>query len=116
MQDKSIGARPPSGWERRSLRVAPGLPRYGEREAATRAANDRRRAREGYARRRAFVNAFKLEQGCADCGYRAHPAALTFDHLPGSQKAATVAWLAGWQRGSLAALRAEMAKCEVVCA
>src|SRR5215469_15939667 len=35
------------------------------------------------ARRRQQLAAYKLERGCAVCGYKEHPAALHFDHLPG---------------------------------
>jgi hypothetical protein len=51
---------------------------------------------------------------CADCGGCFHPAAMTFDHLPGSGKAADVADLV--RRGSIGLARLEVAKCEVVCA
>lgn len=66
------------------------------------------------AKKREWLAQYKLERGCADCGYSAHPAALDFDHLPGTEKSfslkdgiATV----GWKR-----LREEAEKCEVVCA
>jgi hypothetical protein len=63
---------------------------------------------------RARINEIKLERGCADCGYRAHPAALDFDHLPGSEKRHPVAWLIS--RNRLEDALAEIEKCEVVCA
>lgn len=63
---------------------------------------------------RARINEIKLERGCADCGYRAHPAALDFDHLPGFEKRHTVAWLIS--RNRLADALTEIEKCEVVCA
>jgi hypothetical protein len=50
---------------------------------------------------------------CTDCGGRFHPAAMTFDHLPGSDKRLDVANLI--RRGSIGLARIE-AKCEVVCA
>ncbi len=59
------------------------------------------------------VSAIKLAAGCADCGYREHPAALDFDHA-GSEKTANVSRLirlSPWDR-----IAAEIAKCEVVCA
>ncbi len=59
--------------------------------------------------------AIKLARGCADCGYNAHPRALEFDHLPGTDKVAGIAYMTGtgqpWAR-----IEAEIAKCEVVCA
>ena len=30
---------------------------------------------------REMLNEFKLSKGCADCGYKAHVAALQFDHI-----------------------------------
>jgi len=30
---------------------------------------------------REWLNSFKLEKGCCDCGYKEHPAALDLDHL-----------------------------------
>ncbi len=61
-----------------------------------------------------FVNAYKLERGCADCGYKTRAIALTFDHLPGFEKVDKIANLlsgASWE-----AIMAEIAKWEVVCA
>ena len=62
----------------------------------------------------ARIQQIKVERGCADCGYNAHPAALDFDHLPGHVKSARMASMSGGNKWSL--IEAEMAKCEVVCA
>lgn len=66
------------------------------------------------AENRAWLDAYKVEKGCADCGYNAHPRALDFDHI-GTDKIADVGWLVhavvSWTR-----ILAEIAKCEVVCA
>jgi len=51
---------------------------------------------------------------CADCGGLFHPAAMAFDHLPDLPKRLDVASLI--RQGSIGLARAEMAKCEVVCA
>lgn len=59
-----------------------------------------------------FVTELKLELGCADCGYNAHPAALDFDHLPEFTKRVNISRMMGRTRASL--LR-ELAKCECVC-
>lgn len=75
--------------------------RYGKGRSA-RAKRDRR-----------YFQQAKLERGCADCGYNAHPAALDFDHLPGVVKLYRVACMAGMSRSLI---DAEIAKCEVVCA
>ena len=106
--------RPLSGYQRRKARVAAGLPRYTEKEALSRKANDRRRRDERYREHRALVDGIKLERGCADCGYTGHPAALDFDHLPGVLKEADIARAVTWR--CTANLLAEIAKCEVVCA
>jgi len=66
--------------------------------------------------RQAIIDAVKAESGCADCGLRLpdHPEVFDFDHLPGHEKSRGVALFT--VSGSLEDLRAEMAKCEVVCA
>ena len=60
-----------------------------------------------------WVALFKMILGCADCGYREHPAALDFDHRPGTTKVRDIkqGQQLGWE-----ALKAEIAKCDVVCA
>jgi hypothetical protein len=65
------------------------------------------------AQRKAWVRAYKIEKGCADCGYNEHWAALDFDHLPGTLKVADIRSGAsfGW-----VALLEEIMKCDVVCA
>lgn len=64
-------------------------------------------------RNRKALDEYKLQVGCADCGYNKHAAALEFDHLPGTIKSQTVASLMyrSWQR-----IDEEIAKCELVCA
>lgn len=61
-----------------------------------------------------YIQALKLERGCTDCGYRGHPAALEFDHLPGTVKLHRIATMASGS--TKAKIDAEIAKCEVVCA
>ena len=53
------------------------------------------------------------EHPCVDCG-EADPVVLTFDHVRG-EKVANVADLI-WSKHSLAAVQAEVAKCDVRCA
>lgn len=60
-----------------------------------------------------WMRALKGEP-CADCGRLFHPAAMTFDHLPGTSKRADVATLV--KRSSIRVAREEIAKCELVCA
>jgi hypothetical protein len=68
---------------------------------------------ESYEERRQWLNEFKLERGCDDCGYAGHPAALDFDHRPGETKLFSLAQ--GCTR-SWDVMLAEIAKCDVVCA
>lgn len=79
---------------------------------AVRASRKRSQAKR-YRHRRDALNAMKVAEGCADCGYNAHPAALDFDHVRGIK-------LFGVGKGILshtwAQTLAEIAKCEVVCA
>jgi hypothetical protein len=71
------------------------------------------RANQGrYLRGRSVILEAK-KNGCVDCGYNAHPAALDFDHLPGTDKKFELAL--GHSR-SVAAIKRELAKCECVCA
>jgi hypothetical protein len=109
----------PSGAEYRRRRVAKGLPRnlpsdlrYNKKRNQKNNRGRRLKRRDDMA---AYVAAIKLSRGCADCGYRAHPAALEFDHLPGFEKRMPVAMIVH-RVTTRAALKAEMAKCEVVCA
>lgn len=67
------------------------------------------------ARIRAAVNNYKLEKGCADCGYRKHPAALDFDHLPSYPKVGDIATMA-WKGRAWSEILTEIEKCDVVCA
>lgn len=67
----------------------------------------------GRVRNRAIVAEAKRVP-CADCGQVLHPCQMDFDHTE-DNKEADVCWLAN-QPASEKKLRAEMAKCEVVCA
>lgn len=51
---------------------------------------------------------------CADCKHTYDPVCMDFDHLPGYSKVDDVASLPN--RGSPNLIRAELVKCEVVCA
>lgn len=115
----------PSGAAKRRLRVAKGLPRYTDAELAWRKqhprshnsntrTNNRARTRARYAKNLALVQATKVARGCADCGYNAHPVALDFDHLPGTDKISGISRM--MSIGNFIALEKELEKCEVVCA
>ena len=38
------------------------------------------------------LDLYKTSRGCADCGYRAHPAALHFDHIDPQTKLPELGW------------------------
>lgn len=63
--------------------------------------------------RRQKLAEYKLERGCAVCGYRDHPAALHFDHLPGKGKTGTVSQI--YKRKWETVLK-EIEKCQILCA
>lgn len=71
--------------------------------------------REQYDKNVQWVRAYKIEQGCVDCGYNAHHAGLEFDHLEGrgGDQSRTIARLMGKTKKRI---EAEIALCEVVCA
>ena len=61
-----------------------------------------------------WMRELKTSQPCVDCGGFFHPAAMTFDHLPGTIKRAEVSNLL--HSGYRQVLLDEIAKCELVCA
>lgn len=63
-------------------------------------------------RRRAWLASIRLERGCIDCGYDAHPDALDFDHREGEIKLFNISQ----RHRSREATLAEIAKCDVRCA
>jgi predicted nucleic acid-binding Zn-ribbon protein len=60
------------------------------------------------------VNTWKLDRGCADCGYNKIPEALEFDHTA-DDKVRAVAFLLT-QNVPFEQVVDEMEKCDVVCA
>jgi len=56
-----------------------------------------------------FLRSYKLSNGCADCGYNKHHAALEFDHIEGD-KGFNVC-----NAKSIKQAKGEIKKCEVVC-
>lgn len=67
-------------------------------------------AKEKRAKNRAIVQQYKVDHGCADCGWNEHHAGLEFDHINGT-KEYNVANLMSHEKR----LWEEIAKCEVVC-
>lgn len=58
---------------------------------------------------RTWLGQLKTERGCADCGYKKHPAALDFDHVRGKKNI-----LISFSKSKAQALR-ELRKCEIRC-
>lgn len=66
------------------------------------------------AKKRHFLNEYKLERGCSQCGYKGHPVALELNHIDPLSKSINIAReLASC---SMERLEAELVKCEVLCA
>lgn len=79
-----------------------------QRNAPSKALKTRQFQRE----RRTLINAIKVERGCAECGYNAHPAALDFNHVRGEK----LFNVSQDPKVALHRLTAEIAKCDVLCA
>lgn len=62
---------------------------------------------------RAYLQNYKMQRGCTDCGYRKHSDALQFDHLSGKKFNLSSA---GWAPYTMERIKEEISKCEVVCA
>lgn len=69
----------------------------------------RHQGRERAKRVRDFLQQYKLDQGCADCGYNKHHAALDFDHIDGAKEINVC------HAKSIDQAKREIDKCEVVC-
>lgn len=64
--------------------------------------------------RREFIHAYKLEQGCAICGYNASAVALQFDHIEPSTKSFNIS--SAVSNRSKEVIEEEIKKCRVLCA
>ena len=87
---------------------------------------NREYARRNYSKMKAYrdtrklersriINDLKLSSRCVDCGYAEHPAALDFDHRPGTVKSFEIS-VGIVQHKPWNLVLAEIEKCEVVCA
>ena len=61
------------------------------------------------------VDNLKTSEGCAKCGYNAHPAALDFNHLDPNTKSFNIGEAFGNNYGKKKIFE-EIAKCEILCA
>ena len=60
-----------------------------------------------------IIHEEKLRRGCECCGYKEHACALDFDHIDPSTKTRDIAKM---HTTSIPKLKAEMEKCQVLCA
>ena len=75
--------------------------------------DQKRYDRKRYAANKRWLAEYKLRVGCSDCGYKAHPAPLQFDHVQPYLHARSVSMLSGTARWKI---EEEIERCEVVCA
>lgn len=69
----------------------------------------RAKMRAARAKRHSFIADYKVREGCRDCGYNVHHAALQFDHI-GQNKEISIGNIK-----SMGKFWKEVVKCEVVC-
>lgn len=62
--------------------------------------------------RNRFLGRIKVKFGCVDCGYKAHAAALDFDHVRGKK----IFSVSSGKSRSMKTLKEEIRKCEIRCA
>ena len=62
---------------------------------------------------KAYVDNYKMNKGCARCGFNEHPVALEFDHIDPSKKSKTVSQLV--KKGVMKNIISEIEKCQVLC-
>lgn len=62
---------------------------------------------------RVFIDAYKIERGCIDCGWAEHPAALVLDHIDPKTKTIQVSCMYSCTKERQ---MQELALCEVRCA
>jgi hypothetical protein len=58
-----------------------------------------------------FLQQYKIEHGCIDCGYKENPNGLDFDHVRGDR----LYTVGGMQRYGMKKVLAEIKKCEIRC-
>ncbi len=102
----------PSGTQKRNAKKASGL--WTKADAAKEKARQTKKNKKKRGDAAVWLDGIKMQRGCTDCGYNKHPAALHFDHLPGTEKKVNLAELR--LRYSVRSMKEEMEKCEVVCA
>ncbi len=85
-------------------------PRGMKANYAANSARNRRAAEERYR----WMDSYKTEHGCANCGYNASPRALDFDHEDSKTKVGNISRLI--RHAPWVVVVAEMDKCTILCA
>ena len=80
---------------------------------AKREVSCREAAKRSQKRNAKIIKEEKLKRGCEKCGYNKHHAALDFDHLDPTKKRRDIAKM---HTTNIASLKAEIEKCQVLCA
>ena len=83
-----------------------------KRSAACYKCHYRKYIRSSTSKKYEWVRAIKLERGCIDCGYNAHPEALEFDHISDNKRFTIGEMLHNYSKANI---MLEIEKCEVVC-
>ena len=68
------------------------------------------RSMKQYKKYRDFIDNYKIERGCTDCGYNKYACALQFDHI-GTEKNISIS-----QCHNIEKIKKEIELCELVCA
>lgn len=99
-----------------------GSPEYGKawrEKHKERLASDRKQKYKDFwkprrLRRSYWLNKYKVNKGCCDCGYNKHSVALDFDHINPKEKSFTISHRL--DRATLKSLIKEIRKCVIRCA
>lgn len=95
-----------------SFEAARDWQKYCSAKCRTNAPSKKVRTQEFQQSRRALIDRIKLESGCVRCGFKAHAAALDFNHARGVK----VFNVSQDPKVALYRLLEEIAKCDVLCA
>lgn len=66
--------------------------------------------------RKMFIENFKRNKPCLDCGNQYPVYVMDFDHREGSSKVASISWMSMHSTANLEKIKLEIEKCDLVCA
>ena len=70
--------------------------------------------KERHKENKSFVDSYKVDAGCCNCGFNSHPSALDFDHIDRNKKSFNISEKYGAL--TLDKIKSEIMKCRVICA